>query len=105
MGDVQLMLGLSQEEVANLLLPLENADNGHLTFVRGNIYLRFQKENPWEKNSKIKLKVSVIGSDIVNRTEYTIPRAFIRLAKKKSLGITRLSQRTQKLNAPSEKRE
>ncbi len=85
MEDVQLMLGLSQKEVAHLLLLLEKADFGHLAFFRGNIYLRFQKEDPLEKYSRITLIVEIVDSDIPNRTEYTIPRGFIRLAKRKNL--------------------
>lgn len=80
------MLGLSQEEVAQLLSLLEKTDFGKLEFFRGNTYIRFRKLLPWGKYSKITLIVDVDQGDITHTTKRTIPRAFIRLAKRKSLG-------------------
>lgn len=85
MEDVQLMLGLSQEEVTYLLLLLEKADFGNLDFFRGNTYIRFGKLTLDEKYSKITLKVNIEDGDIRSTNQYTVPRAFIRLAKRKSL--------------------
>ena len=86
MEDVQLMLGLSQEEVAHLLSLLEKADFGSLDFFRGNTYIRFGKLPPDEKYSKIILKVHIIDGGISSTNQYIVPRAFIRVAKRKSLG-------------------
>ena len=85
MEDVQLMLGLSQEEVAYLLSLLEKADFGELHFFRGNTNIRFAKILPEGKYGKITLKVNIEDGDIRSTNVFTIPRAFIRLAKKESL--------------------
>ena len=85
MEDVQLMLGLSQEEAAHLISLLEKADFGNLHFFRGNTNIRFAKVLPWGKYSKITLQVKIEDGNIRSTTEYTIPRAFIRLARRKSL--------------------
>ena len=84
MVDVRQILGLSQEEVAYLLYLLEKADFGHLAFVRGSTYIRFGKLNIDEKDFKITLTVSMEYGAV--RNEYTVPRTFIRLANRKSLG-------------------
>jgi hypothetical protein len=51
--DVQLILGLSQEEVVQLLSILEKADFGSLHFFRGNTNIRFDKILPEGKYSKL----------------------------------------------------
>ncbi|MGA3059631.1 MAG: hypothetical protein ABSD92_04605 [Candidatus Bathyarchaeia archaeon] len=87
MEDVQLMLGLSQEEVAQLLSLLEKTDFAAVHFFRGNTDISFRKILPWGKLSKIILQVGATDGDGNRSTsKYTVPRAFIRLAKRKSLG-------------------
>jgi hypothetical protein len=86
MEDVQLILGLSQEEVAHLLSLLEKADFGNLHFFRGNTNIIFRKTLPEGKCSKITLKVNIEDGDIRSTNEYSVPRVFICLAKRKSLG-------------------
>lgn len=87
MKDVQLILGLSQEEVAHLLSLLEKADFGKLEFFRGNTYIRFRKLLPWGILSKITLIVDVEDGDITHTNEYIVPGAFIHSVTKKSLGV------------------
>jgi hypothetical protein len=84
MEDVRLMLGLSQEEAVHLLSLLEKADFGSLHFFRGNINIKFDKILPEGKYSKIRLTVNIEDGDIRSTNVYTVPRAFVRLAKRKS---------------------
>jgi hypothetical protein len=83
MEDVQLMLGLNQEELAHLLSLLEKADFGSLHFFRGNTNIMFRKLLPTGKYSKITLIVNVENGDITNATKLTVPSALIRLIKRK----------------------
>jgi len=87
MEDVKMILGLSLEEITHLLSLLEKADFGMLHFFRGNTDISFRKILPWGKLSKIILQVGATDGDGNRSTsKYTVPRAFIRLAKRKSLG-------------------
>jgi hypothetical protein len=87
MEDVRLLLGLSQEEVAHVLSLLEKTDFGSLHYTRGNTDIRFQSlRSDHSKYSDIILEVAVREGDITNTIKYNLPRAFIRLAKRKSLG-------------------
>lgn len=86
MEDVQLILGLSQEEITHLLSLLEKADFGSLHFFRGNANIRFDKILPEGKYSKTRLKVNVEDGDLRSNNVYTVPRAFMQLEKRKSLG-------------------
>ncbi|MGA2681471.1 MAG: hypothetical protein ABSF44_06690 [Candidatus Bathyarchaeia archaeon] len=87
MEDAQLMLGLSQEEVAHLLSLLEKADFGMLHFFRGNTDIYFRKLLPDGKCSKITMQMSFEDGDGNRSTNRcTVPRTFIRSAERKSLG-------------------
>lgn len=87
MEDVQLILGLSQEEVVQLLSLLEKADFGMLHFFRGNTDIYFRKLLLEGKCSKITLEMSLEDGDGNRSTnKCTVNRTFIRLAKRKSLG-------------------
>jgi hypothetical protein len=86
MEDVRLMLGLSQEELAHVLLLLEKTDFGSLHYTRGNTDIRFLSlPEGNSKYSEITLVVEVRDGDITNTIKYNLPRAFIRSAKRKSL--------------------
>jgi len=85
--DVRLLLGLSQEEVADVLSLLEKVDIGSLHFTRGNTDIRFQSYRSDHSNcSDISLELEVREDDITRTIKYSLPRAFIRLAKRRSLG-------------------
>jgi hypothetical protein len=87
MEDVKMMLGLSLEEITHLLSLLEKADFGMLHFFRGNTDIYFRKLLPWGKLSKITIEVGLEDGDGNRSTnKYTVQRAFIRLAKRKSFG-------------------
>ena len=96
MEDVRLMLSLSQEELAHLLSLLEKTDFGSLHYTRGNTDIRFLSL-PEGKYSEITLVVEVKDGDITSTIKYTLPRAFIRLAKKKSLGVNARSNEQDKV--------
>lgn len=76
--DAQLILGLSPEEITNLLSLLEKSDFGSLDFFRGKTYITFRKIMPEGKHSKITVKVKV---DDERNDEFIIPRVFLRSVK------------------------
>jgi hypothetical protein len=79
--DVQLILGLSQQEIVNLLSVLDKADFGSLDFFRGKTYIKFQKIMPEGKHSRITLKVNIDEGSGESNNEFTVPRAFLHSAK------------------------
>lgn len=76
--DVQLILGLSPQEITNLLSLLEKADFGSLDFFRGKTYIKFRKIMPEGKHSRITIKVNIDNGDVERNVGFIVPRAFIR---------------------------
>jgi hypothetical protein len=83
--DIRLLLGLSQEEMHGTLSLLEKADWGSLRFSRGNIDIRFESYRLERLNSnEISVELEVKEEDLTRSVKYNIPRAYLRLVKKKT---------------------
>ncbi len=81
--EVRLLLGLTQEELASILMLLEKVDYGSLHFERGNTNIRFQSS--WSTRSiysDVIVEVEVKDDNVKHSIEYQIPRSVLKLLKR-----------------------